>query len=299
MIFSSVRVNNDGWLFVASIFALWAFFKFLHQQNIFSSLLLGIALGLTILTKKNGLVLLVLPFSFLVWSIWETKNDLFRLKIPRALTNLIKHILIVTLAVIAISGWYYFRIGYQGTLTVVNPTDQVKVDNSVENFLVFQPSEIIANPVVDSFSDKYRRKYFWEILYKTWLFGEFGYDQLLTEIKKGISFTGLFVLAIVFTGILGIKFKNSIKEELPFLSFGVVLCCSIFALLYYRITHPYACNQDFRFILCAAPSVGYFFTEGTMTVINSKLPLLKGFVILTLVIHLILIFSFLALLVRT
>ena len=126
------------------------------------------------------------------------------------------------------------------------------VENSWVHLFGFDLPPFLAEPFASTWTDKGGRQFFWNMLWKTSLFGEFSmggaaHAVLATFLSAGL----LFLLLFGFVGGLhGRLWKR--RELLPHLLF---IAFSIAGIYYYRWKWSVSSTNDFRFIYPIVPSL--------------------------------------------
>lgn len=140
----------------------------------------------------------------------------------------------------------------------------LSVDNSFENFFTFNPIKVLQVPYNNPWDDAHRRKYYWEYLYRSAFFGEFGFDGKLRGASVIALFFGLIATLLAIAGMINEAVHHP-KRFLPPGLFAALLFLSSFL---YRWNFPYTANQDFRFIVIAVVPLAYFAVRGANAVPN-------------------------------
>lgn len=121
----------------------------------------------------------------------------------------------------------------------------LKVKSEARNFLYFDMKTFLTEPYTNGWSDQFGREYFFNFAFKSALFGEF---ELL---KNALGKTLASLMSLSFLGLLVIAICGWWKNRLTgvhwiLLAQGVAF---FVALAYLRYRYPYACSNDFRYIL--------------------------------------------------
>ena len=288
-IINSIRISNDS-LF----YALWATgFYFLvnwikegKQKNFYIA---SVVVLLSLFAKTSGLILVVLAGVALLLKVLLEINEKKKF-FPKIFSSAISHkkeiimfFLITTLGLSAISykNFFYFeKIGetaqsrsfFERTVKNDSLSGALKVGNNISNYLRFDVEMFNKKGFTSPWVDGGGRQYFWNYLLKTSLFGEFdtdSYDKKGSPWPWATYINGL-ALVLFFTVIFGVVFlffKNifylfkgngSIVLPLFILSSSLI---PLVVLIFYRIRAPYACNNDFRFILPIMIPLPFIYVE--------------------------------------
>lgn len=117
-------------------------------------------------------------------------------------------------------------------------------------YLSFDYEKYLNVPFYNSFEDSSGRKYFWNALLKTSLFGEWTWQKPQVAISLSILFLAMTLYLFYESFYLKIKPKN--MRECIFLS-RVIMGLFIAMLMAFRIQFPAGCNQDMRYIYAILP----------------------------------------------
>lgn len=121
------------------------------------------------------------------------------------------------------------------------------VGNKPRNFLLFNPVKFVGIPFTNSFDDAKERNSFWFYLFKSSMFGEFGFDKSVLPLLGSIL-SGAF-LVLLLLAIIGLRtIVGNVMTYLPIIvSLGILMVSMIF----FRISYPYSSSGDFRYIFPA------------------------------------------------
>jgi len=288
-IINSIKISNDS-LF----YALWAAcFYFLvkwikegKQKNFYIA---SIIVLLSLFAKTSGLILVVLVMLALSLKVFLEMSGSGKY-FSKIFSNIISYrreiaalflISFLGLAAISYKNFFHFeKIGeptqnrsfFERTVKNDSLNSALKVGNNVSNYLRFDVGmfnkKVFTSPWIDSGG----RQYFWNYLLKTSLFGEFdtdSYDKNGSPWPWADYINGL-ALVLFFTVIFGAifllfknlfyLFKDNGNAALPlFILFSLFIPLAV--LIFYRIRAPYACNNDFRFILPVIVPLSFIYVE--------------------------------------
>ena len=213
---------------------------------------LCIVLGLTALTKVSGLAIIAA-----VGLCWLLRN-IFK---PRSW----RHGFVGGLLIVLIFGWYPLsRLGHEGDtqkLVKLGNTGMhggLQLPNTKTNYFTFNPVGIVQHPFNNPWGDEQRRQYFWEYFYRSAYFGEFGYDDDLKILARGILIFSFPLLLLMLLGMAGSLFGRD-KNALPVFTCFLLLLLAAFL---YRFNFPYSANQDFRQSIVVIFPALYFAIRG-------------------------------------
>lgn len=177
----------------------------------------------------------------------------------------LKLILVSALIFIVTTAWYTeFRIRYsepfEQTWTSPPLNQALQVSNNLSDYLTFNPIAILNHPFNDTVSPNSRREFIWEFLFRSAYFGEFNFIRYAPLIIcQAILFSGMLLLPLAAIGVFR-YFKQKMKERAPIPLIALLLFGSV---LSYRISLPFACNQDFRFISLVLLPIVIMILDGT------------------------------------
>lgn len=252
LVFVTARISNDTLYQTLSFLFVAILIKFWKKGSIRDWYIACIIFALVFLTKVSALVFLpAMAIAFLFKSTISWKK--------RFLHGGLSALLIIVMA-----GWLPVI-----RLTEADNTKSLQLgnngmhsglllENTPENFLTFNPIEILRTPYNNPWSDETRRKFFWEYFFRSAFFGEFGFADPLKPISQIILFGGLLSLIFIAVGIVHDLLKRW-KDTLPILTLLFFLILSSFV---YRFKFTYSSNQDFRFVVIALLPLAYYAVQG-------------------------------------
>ncbi len=250
LILLSSRVNNDV-LYAPLCFAafgllLWWWRAPKRRRWVALCLVLTAAL----LTKSNGLLLIGATALCLVANRRVTLQECLKQ-------------LFVGMAIIGIgAGWYHAlrheqRFGVQFFVESSANTSPLSrglfVGNQLSDYVTLPLVQTIEQPYVSPWKDTTFRRNFWSYAYRSAYLGEFHFGDTLRGLSRGILLSGYGVMVLSTVGLAFLLHKR----ESALFPLAAVLCLQFAGLMGYRLLNPFACNQDFRFIVVAtAPLLG-------------------------------------------
>jgi hypothetical protein len=243
----AVRIGNDVLFYL--LFALGALYAERYRRDdragdLYLSALFG---ALAILTKANGVILIAVLATILVFRFFKRRGAARAQTFRRGV--LVAAIGLVGLALNIGDNVYYSVVdkGKDWLLGDVGETidRRLFVGNKAENYLFFDPSNFVSHPYTDTRLDSMGRQYFWNFLLRTSLYGEFKFWH---EPCPAIAVaSGVVLLAFLVLFIAGILYRK--RAEFPPLAVSLLsMGFSLLVLLMYRSKVPVSCNGDFRYI---------------------------------------------------
>ena len=132
------------------------------------------------------------------------------------------------------------------------------VGNSIFNYVYFDLKGFLSEPFTNPWKDEMGRQFFWNYTLKTALFGEF--ELVRTDVGRCLAtVTSISLLALIVYAIRGFwRTHFRVIHWLLFLQGGAFFA----ALMFLRIKYPYACSNDFRFIVPVILSFSPFVAWG-------------------------------------
>ncbi|MCL2259769.1 MAG: hypothetical protein FWC15_00270 [Fibromonadales bacterium] len=260
------RIGNDSLFYFGALFCMFFAQKYWQMHKSSDIILASIGAAIALTAKSTGFVILA------IWIIICISGSLrfFRMHSLRTL--------LISASIIILSlGFSNYRTvidiydGNKASLVgnIRNLHSGMQVVNKTGNYLYFDLKDYLLEPYASTWSDKGGRQYFWNFALKTSLFGEFK----LWSSPAGhilaimLSFLLLFIFMLTLWGMIHAQLK-----EFPALLFAVFLLA---ALAYLRISYPYSCSNDFRYIMPALFPLVYFAMRGAQILQNSRLKALS------------------------
>jgi len=251
IVFLSSRINNDVLLYCFETLAIGLLLHWWQFKKRWSWYLACFVLALGLLVKHNMVILY--PFAALLLAV--AHGTKMRKKL------LMGSVLLIVPALIA--GWYfYFRIIIDGQQQLVGNVDGIMkelfIGNSLRQFVVFDPSQVLSMPFNNTWEDAARRQYFWEFVYRSMFFGEFQFPREVLALGSFILLLGMLCIPAMVSALRS-HGKSEMLQLFPLALLGFLLVSS---LLSFRLSAAYACNQDFRFIAVAMIPIAFFVLKG-------------------------------------
>jgi hypothetical protein len=247
LVMLTARINNDVLQIPLAFLAILFLIEWWRSGKTIPWLGCMLAIGLAVLSKSNGLLLLPAAFLCLPLRYWRDWKRMF--------VNGAAGLLIVLL----VAGWFSAYRHFSGTgqdLLVGNDdvlNSALGVDNGPLAYLTFNPIEMVRIPFNNAWEDAARRMYFWEYLYRSAFFGEFGFGDERKLLASWVIAVSLPVFLIAVCG--WFAGWRRWREDLPMLLIAVFL---LFGHAAFRFRYPFSSSQDFRYIVPFLLPVGYF-----------------------------------------
>jgi hypothetical protein len=234
-VLASSRIGNDILFYLTHILCFWLCLKYLLSHQGRYLLLASLACWAAFWTKSTGLV------TIGIWGLTFLLGYFPRARILPAKSEMVALILFLGLAVTIVS--VHLTGSVVGNAGGLNKA--IEVGNKPSNYLFFDVRSFLTEPYTSPWEDAMGRQYFWNYLAKTSLFGEF---KLLTAtaglwLASIISFCFLILMGFAGVGLWKMKFS---KVGLLFVGQGLLFVCAMLSL---RMQYPFACSNDFRYIV--------------------------------------------------
>ncbi len=235
------RINNDVLYTPLSFLCFGLLLQWWEAPSRERWMALGFCLSVLMLTKTSGALLVTAAFSCLI----------LHRRIPLRERGI--QLLLGGLILGACVGWYHGIRLHQtygiGNLNLLSPDTsglnrRLLVGNQLDHYFHFSPLDTVLKAYVSPWDATTDREYLWEYLYRSAYFGEYTFGDVLFPLAQGILITGYLVLLLAAAGAVTL----GLKKDRRLIVFGAVFVLQAAGLTAYRFLHPFACNQDFRFI---------------------------------------------------
>jgi len=262
------RINNDIEFYFGALFCMlfaqryWLTYK--NSDMFLATLGASIALA----SKFTGFVILA------VWAVIYILGVVRSLKIG-SLRTLIASIFTVLLF-IGISNHRTIADIFEGKkFDLIGETanslhSELRVNNTAGTYLYFDLKDYVLFPYTSAWQDEGGRQYFWNYLIKSSLSlykeNKIWKQPVVDSLCTILCILALLIFVLALWGIINAKFR-----ELPAMLFTIGL---FFSLIYFRIGHPFSCDNEFRYIFPVLFPLVYFATRGAQILENSRLKIL-------------------------
>lgn len=288
-IMNSIRISNDSLFYFLWAICFYFLVKWMQNGGRKNFYIACVVVLLSLFTKTSGLILVVLTLTALLLKVFLEMPEK-RKYFSRIFSAVIAYrreivafflISVLGLATISYKNFFYFekkgeltqnRSFFTRTVKNDSLNGALKVGNKISNYIWFDVGMFNKKVFTSSWVDDGGRQYFWNYLLKTSLFGEFDtdhYDKKGSPWPWATYLNGLVLVlffCVLFGGII------LLFRIIPFLFRGggnsAVLLLILFSsliplavLMVYRIKAPYACNNDFRFILPIMIPLSFIYVE--------------------------------------
>jgi len=255
LVFLSARINNDALSVPLAFLAVALLLEWWRSGSRWMWYAVMGTIGLHILTKNNGLLLLPVVYGCLLFKPGFT----WKKKIMEGAIGLA--------IVLLVAGWFsvYRTMHNTGQDMIIGNTGTLNsgllLTNDIKNYVTFNPVKMLEIPFNNPWDDAARRQNFWEYWFRSAFFGEFQFGDSRKLMASWILFWAMTVGVIGLYGFIATP-KNRTLQYLPMLLLAILLSLGHAA---FRFKYPYGSSQDFRyslvvllpFALCVALGVLY------------------------------------------
>lgn len=237
MIMVTPRIGNDSMFYLMHVLCMWAGINYVKNgcgKYLVASV---VASALALWTKSTGLVSVGMVFLFAVSGFLANK----RLHKPSK-TEIVSWVLSVALLVV------FVVQRLQGKELVGNAdalNHSMRVQNEAFNYLYFDLRNFLEYPFTSGWDSAMGRDFFWNYALKSSMFGEWSMLPT-TNGRFWATMMSVFLLGLIVYAIRGFwKTRLNLVHWILLLQ-GIAFIASLMAL---RIKYPFACSNDFRYIL--------------------------------------------------
>lgn len=264
-IMHAIRIGNDSALYAACAVATWFAIRWWRARRRADLWGMAITCALSLLCKSNAVVL-VAGFGLAIAS------GLLHRRAParwQALRDCVVFGLVTgagLAASFAVRVWYYLHGAIPDWL--IANTDALdggmRVPVQLKYFLPLDIPTFLTSPWLSPYDDQTGRANFWNYLLRSALSGEFGFPGRLQEVIAYLW--GALLLALLIASLAamarGLR-ARTLYRQLPWVLATLLWIASLLAL---RIKVPYACSNDFRYIVpVLVPAVLFWVSAGRAT----------------------------------
>lgn len=249
LVIHSVRIGNDALVYAAYVASFFHFVRFLKTDAKKHFFLAIVFASLAFMAKTNGIIMMVIMGITL-------GIKLLRACGSPAFKTLFKlfWVMVVSFTItggIVFGAKIYDRVKSDAKSLIVSNSnglgDSLRVGDTLNHFVYFDLKTYINEPYIDPWKDASGRQYFWNYLLKSSVFGEFNtFVSPKSKTPAVVLSMGALIIVLTSFGSLLLR-QNRLREEEFALMLNLVI--SISALMYLRVSVPFACSNDFRYIV--------------------------------------------------
>ncbi|MBQ2561135.1 MAG: glycosyltransferase family 39 protein, partial [Fibrobacter sp.] len=267
MIMVAPRIGNDQLFYLLHVLCLWAGISYFKDGRGKYLIVAVVATALALWTKTTGVVTLGMLFVLMVGGFFA-KGELRKPTRSEVVSWSLFIVLIAAFVLQKLLG-----SDLVGNADYLNSS--MKVQNEAFNYLYFDLRSFLEYPWTSCWNSMMGRNFFWNFALKTSLFGE--WDMLPTaEGRLCATIMSVLLLGLVVYGIRGFwKKRLDFVHWILFLQ-GIAFFGSLATL---RLKYPFACSNDFRYILPVLLSIVPFVANGVTLKESSTIWKVGGYVI--------------------
>lgn len=237
LILVAPRIGNDQMFYLLHVLCMWAGINYVkdgHGKYLITAIF---ATALALWTKSTGVVTLGMFFVFMMSGIF-THSRLFEKSRPECVAW--------TMFVVIVVAFFLQRtMGPElvGNANVLNSA--MIVQNGAPNYLFFDLRNFLESPYTSCWNSSMGREFFWNFILKTSLFGE--WSLLPTAVGRLLAT----VISVLLLGLVVYAIRAFWKIRLGLVHWILLLqgIAFVAALMALRMKYPYACSNDFRYIV--------------------------------------------------
>jgi len=259
------RINNDIEFYFGALFCMLFAQRYWRTYKNSDMFLATLGASIALASKFTGIVILA------VWAVIYILSVVRSLKIG-SLRTLFASIFTVLLF-IGISSHRTIADIFEGKKfdligeTANNLHSGLRVNNTAGTYLYFDLKDYVLFPYTSAWQDEGGRQYFWNYLIKSSLSlykeNKIWKQPVVDSLCTILCILALLIFVLALWGIINAKFR-----EFPAMLFTI---CLFSSLIYFRIGHPFSCDNEFRYISPILFPLVYFATRGAQILENSRL----------------------------
>lgn len=262
------RIGNDQLFYLFHVLCLWAGISYVkegHGKYLITAL---VATALALWTKTTAVVTLGMLFVFMA-SGFFAKTEIKRPSKSEIVAWSLFVVLVAAFVVQKVMG--SDLVGNADSLN-----SSMRVQNEAFNYLYFDLRSFLEYPWTSCWKGSMGRDFFWNFVLKTSLFGE--WDMLPTANGRFCaSMMSALLLGLIVYGVRGFwKTRLGLVQWILLLQ-GIAFFGALVAL---RLKYPFACSNDFRYILPVLLSIVPFVARGVTLKESSTMWKIGGYAII-------------------
>ncbi len=262
-IFFSSFLNNDNTMYFFYILTVYYMIRWTKDKSIKNVVLMALFLSLTMLVKKNGIILIPTAFAVFVTALVRNKANA---------KNIFKQAGVFLLISVPLCIAYPIRnfVLFKQGLMYAPGVDFEKYANTIKNLFYIPIKGFIDQPFTqDPFTG--RSELFADYVLKSSLFGEWRFEGL-----EKIATLLLFATAALIIIVVSYMIIQNVKLIKGF-GFIFLMCLLLpFGLLFQsRLSIPVVCAQNFRYAGVGLISAAFFYGHAVNKFSNSRFKFMK------------------------
>ena len=253
LLFVAPRIGNDQLFYVFHSICLFGVLNYISKKSTRSLVIAAFACIFSYFTKSSGFV--TLAIFTLGFILGYFPRESLRPKKAEVISLVIFGFLVLSILSLKIFG----ESALIGNASGLH--SKLIVPNHFWNYVYFDLKTFITKPFTSPWEDSLGRIFFWNYTLKTSLFGEFKIlESALGKNLASLLSCNLLLMLVAF--VYGLWKSKLSRIDFILLSQMVLF---LFALMYLRMTLPYACSNDFRYILPLLLSFIPFVVRGSFS----------------------------------
>jgi len=252
-IIHGIRISNDVGLYAVAALATLYLLKWWHRNRRRDLLIMSLFVSLGLVTKSNAIVLFAAGSLLMLLRVMRRQ----RWRNPDILKPYLGAWLIMCIGAALYLGrniLYYWRGAIPDWLngsSAIHLGEWLKVPANLTSFVKLEPITFLGSPWLVLTEDATGRSLFWNALLRSSLTGEFQFNGSLQRSVAYLwgSMLLALMLALTWTLVRQMRTPHPARggwRNLPWLLLSGLWLASLMAL---RFHVPYACSNDFRFVL--------------------------------------------------
>lgn len=245
-VINSARIGNDSALCAGAAVASWFMLRWWRSGKRSHFVWMAVFIAASLLCKSSAMVLVAACGGLLAVRLLSNRRRLRVLTDAALAGGIIAAGMVLSLG----RNVYYWSHGRMANIldpSVAILDANLRVPNSLRNYLPLDVPVFLSMPWVDSRDDATGRTNFWNYLLRSSLSGEFSFDgtwHRRIAIFWGVALLWLVVLVLV--RLFDRPFPLAASwRNMPLTLLGALWLLSILTL---RFMHPFSCHQDFRLV---------------------------------------------------
>lgn len=237
MIMVAPRIGNDQLFYLLHVVCMWCGINYVKEGRGRYLMVAVVATALALWTKTTAVVSFGMLLVFMVAGYFSNTRLLRPTK-----SEWISWIMTIVLFVV-----FFMKkiLGPDLVGNIGSLNSAMKVPNEVSNYLYFDLQNFLQSPFTSCWNSSMGRDYFWNFAFKTSMFGEW---EMLPNVDGRFWAT---IMSALLLGLVAYAIRGFWKHRLNLVHWILLLhgVAFVAALMALRIKYPYACSNDFRYIL--------------------------------------------------
>lgn len=242
------KCSNDPMLYLFAAASLWQLVRWRKTGSAASLVLAGVLAGLAPHAKTSGFVVVAVFLISLGLAVVRRPRDAPR-RWPRGASAGVAAIVASTVLWVFVLGHYK----HWKTHVDFRSTGHLPMQNTWADFLVVHLKSFIDSPWV-RFDKSHARDEFWNYLFRSSLFGEYGTDDARTRmLAYELVVVAALLLVLVTWGLVACIARGLQRDDRGHRELALTVLGFLGFMIAVRLEFPIAPHQDFRFALPIVP----------------------------------------------